>query len=237
MSIQDKINTLKAEVLDFTQQIVRVLSKKPTAVELSDDAPRLNNRTPAQMQADVDATTTAHAARTDNPHRLTPAILEAYTDTELNAKVNALVRVNTLPVTQFGSLDSTALPVSSSGMQLRLTAQVPLILWGRYFMMPAINKLITDDVSSPANKTLYVYAEIIGGVPTYKLYDTFQIDGFNRLYIGTCNVGSSAISSVAIAKVTKIDNFRLSPVGIGAGIPYTSGLPTVAASIPGGWKS
>jgi len=237
MSIQDKINTLKAEVADFTQQIVRVLSKKPAAVELSDDSPRLNNRTPAQMQADVDTLTTAHAARTDNAHRLTPAILAAYTDTELNAKINALVRVNTLPISQFGSLDNSSLPVSSTGMTLRLTAQIPLILWGRYFMMPMTNKLITDDVPSAANKTLYVYAEIVNNAPVYKLYETFQADAFNRLYIGTCNVGASAITSVAITKVTKLDNFRLSSVGIGAGIPYTTGLPTATASIPGGWKS
>jgi hypothetical protein len=236
MSIQDKLNTLKAEVLDFTQQIVRVLSKKPTAVELSDDSPHLNNRTPAQMQADVDTLTTAHAARTDNPHKLNGTILTAYTDTELNAKVNALVRVNTLPVSQYGSLDNSALPASYTGTTLRITAQVPLILWGRYYLMPAINKLITDDVSSPWSKTLYVYAEIVGGAPTYKLYDTFQIDSFNRLYIGTVSVGASAISAIAISKVTKLDNFRLSSVGIGAAIPYTSGLPTVTASIPGGWK-
>lgn len=237
MAIQDKLNTLKAEVLDFTQQIVRVLSKKPTAVELSDDSLRLNNRTPVQMQGDVDTLTTAHAARTDNAHRLTPAILEAYTDSELNDKVNALVRVNTLPISQYGSLDNTALPASYTGNTLRITAQVPLILWGRYYLMPTINKLITDDVSSPWNKTLYVYAEIVNNVQTYKLYDTYQIDSANRLYIGTVNVGASSISAIAITKVTKLDNFRLSGVGVGGAIPYTTGLPTVTASIPGGWKS
>lgn len=236
MTLRQKIDTLKAEVQDFTQQIVRVLSRKPPTVELSDGSPLLNNRTPAQMTADVDALTSAHALRTDNPHKLNGAILVAYTDAELAAMTSVLLMQSTLPVSQFGDLSSAALPVSSSGWQLRFTTQIPLILWGRYYMLPMLNKLITDDVPSPAGKTLYVYAIISGSTATYKLYDTYQNDGYNQLFIGTITCGASAISAVNVSKVTKLDNLRLSSIPIGSGIPFTTGLPTASASIPASWK-
>lgn len=236
MTIRQKIDTLKAEVLDFTQQIVRILSRKPPTVELSDGSPLLNNRTPAQMTADVDALTSAHALRTDNPHKLNGTILAAYTDAELTAMTADLILQGTLPVSQFGAINSAALPVSSSGWLLQFTTQIPLVLWGRHYSMPMINKLITDDVPSPAGKTLYVYAVVSGNTASYKLYETFQNDGYNQLFLGTITCGASAISAVNVTKVTKLDNFRLSPTPIGAGIPYTTGLPTAGGSIPNSWK-
>ena len=236
MALREKIETLKAEVLDFTQQIVRILSRKPPTVEVSDNSTLLNNRTPAQMTADADALTSAHALRTDNPHKLNPTILKAYTDGQLTTLVDPLILQSEIPVSQFGDLSSAALPVTFSGWQLRFTAQIPLVLWGRGFTLPMINKLITDDVPSPAGKTLYVYAVVTGNTATYKLYEAFQIDGFNQLYIGTVTCGASAISAVNVGKVTKLDNFRLSATPIGGGIPYSTGLPTAAGAIPTAWK-
>ena len=236
MTVKQKIAVLMTEVRDFTQQIVRVLSKKPATVELADNSARLNNRTPEQMQADSEVTINAHAVRVDNPHRLNGTILEAYTDTQLSALTDPLVKQGVLPISQFGQSSSASIPVTSSGFTLSFTTQLTFILWGTHYLLPVTNKLITDDVADPANKTLYVYAAINAGVAYYKVTEAYQIDSVAQMLIGTIICNASAIVTINIAKVIKLDNFRMSDVPIGGAIPSSTGLPTASGSIPAGWK-
>lgn len=236
MTVKQKIATLKSEVAQFTQQIVRVLSKKPPTVGLADNSLRLNNRTPEQMQADSEVTINAHAARTDNPHRLNGTILSAYTDAQLAGLTDPLLKQGVLPISQFGQSSSASIPVTSNGFTLSFTAQLTFILWGTHYLLPVTNKLITDDVPSPAGKTLYVYAAISNNVAYYKVTETYQIDSVSQMFIGTIICNATAIETINIAKVVKLDNFRMSDVPIGGAIPSSTGLPTAVGSIPAGWK-
>ena len=234
--IEDKIQQLMVEVNAFTTEIVAKLSRKAPSSVLSDNSTKLNNQTPAQMQTPVDTLINPHIARVNNPHSLTPALLEAYTPTEFADITDPLLRVGVLPLSQYGSLSSSTLPITYSGWGIVFGALVPVLIWGKSYSMPAQTVDITATIPTPAGKTLNVYVSVSNNVATYLLSETFLSETANRLFIGQVICGASAISSGDISKVTKLDNFRLGASPAGASIPTTTGLPTAVAAIDAGWK-
>lgn len=235
-TIGERIQQLKVEVTNFTDELVAKLKRKAPTATLADDSTLLNNQTQTQMQTPVDALINPHAARTNNAHSLTPAILEAYTDAELADMTDPLLRVGVLPVSQFGSLSGAALAVSYSGFNIVFGGTIPVLLWGKSYSMPAQTVDITETIASPANKTVHVYVTVSNNVAAYQVSETYLSEHANRFYIGKVVCGASAITSGDIAKVTKLDNFRLSTTAAGGSIPMTTGRPTTSGSIDASWK-
>lgn len=234
--IDDRIATLLNKVESFTTQILAKLKRKAPTAGVSDDADKLNGQTATQMQTTVDNAMAAHAARVDNPHGITPAILEAYTDKQLTDLTDPLLRVGVLPVSQFGALSSAALTMSYSGFNIVFGNANPILLWGKSYNLPAQTVDITAQVADPGNKTLFVYVTVTANVPRYQVLETYASETANRLYIGKVTTNANAILSSDIAKVTKLDTYRLSTVPKGGAIPMTIGRPTATATLDAAWK-
>lgn len=234
--LDDRIAGLLTNVERFTTQILAKLKRKAPTAGTADDSDKLNGQTAAQMQTTVDNSMTAHAARVDNPHVVTPAILEAYTDAQLAALTDPLLKVGVLPVSQFGALSSAALSLSYSGFNIVFGTANPILIWGKSYNLPAQTVAIGDQVADPANKTLFVYVTVTANVPRYQVLETYASETANRLYIGKVTTNANSILSSDIAKVTKLDTFRLSTVPKGGAIPMTTGRPTATATLDAAWK-
>jgi len=234
--LDDRIAALLNKVNAFSTTIVAKLKRKAPTAGVADDSDKLNGQTVAQMQATVDNSMAAHAARVDNPHVVTPAILEAYTDKQLTDLTDPLLKVGVLPVSQFGALSSAALSLSYSGFNITFGTANPILIWGKSYTLPAQTVDITAQVADPGNKTLFVYVTVTANVPRYQVLETYASETANRLYIGKVTTNANAILTSDIAKVTKLDTFRLSTVPKGGSIPMTTGRPTTTATLDAAWK-
>jgi len=229
--LQVRLENLKVEIKSFTNQITRILTRPAPRVGTSDNSTALNNRTPAQMKTDADAPMTPHNNAVNNPHKLTPVLLNAPTPAEVNALLAPKALQGGLPVTQYGTLDAAALPVTSSGLTLTFTQAIPFLCWGSYYLLPAQSIVLN------ASKRLYAYAVVSNNVASYLFSETYLVESATQIYIGQVVTSISAISSVLLEKVTKLDNYRLSATGRGSSIPVTTGLPTAPAALDASWKS
>lgn len=234
--LDDRIAGLLTNVERFTTQILAKLKRKAPAAGTADDSDKLNGQTATQMQTTVDNSMAAHAARVDNPHALTPAILEAYSDKQLTDLTDPLLKVGVLPVSQFGALSNAALSISFSGFNIVFGTANPILIWGKSYNLPAQTVAMGDQVTDPANKTLFVYVTVTANVPRYQVLETYASETANRLYIGKVTTNANSILSSDIAKVTKLDTFRLSTVPKGGSIPMTTGRPTATATLDAAWK-
>lgn len=232
-TIQQKIAALMVEIKDFSDEIVRLLSRKAPSAATSDNATTLNGQTPAAIQAPVDTLINTHAARTNNAHTLTPEQLNAYTPNELYDITDPLFRVGLLPLSQFGSLSSTALAVAYSGMGIVFTGTTPVMIMGKSYSLPAQTLTLAAD---QLNKTLRVYILIVNDLPTLITSETWLSENTARLYIGSVTLNASQIINGTIGKFCKLDNFRLSTTAVGAAIPSSTGLPTATGTIAAEWK-
>lgn len=233
LTIQQRIAALLAEIKEFSDEMVRLLSQKAPTSATSDNATTLNGQTPAQIQTPVDTLINTHAARTNNAHTLTPEQLNAYTPTELADLTDPLMRVGLLPLCQFGALSATALAVSYSGMSIVFTGSIPVMIMGKSYTLAGQTIPLPG---SPANKTIRVYVTIANNLASFSTSETWITEDLNRLYIGSVVTDATQIVSGTIGKFCKIDNFRLSPTALGATIPASTGLPTAAGTIPAEWK-
>lgn len=233
ITIQQKIAALMVEIKDFSDEIVRLLSRKAPTAATSDDATTLNGQTPAAIQAPVDTLINAHAIRTNNAHTLTPEQLNAYTPDELHDITDPLFRVGLLPLSQFGALSSTALAVAYSGMGIVFTGTTPVMIMGKSYSLLAQTLTLAAD---QLNKTIRVYVTIVNDLPTLTTSETWISENTTRMYIGSVTLNASQIISGTIGKFCKLDNFRLSATAVGAAIPSSTGLPTATGTIPAEWK-
>jgi hypothetical protein len=232
-TVQEKIATLLVEIKEFSDEMVRLLSRKAPTSATSENATTLNGQTPAQIQTPVDTLINTHAARTNNAHTLTPEQLNAYTPNELADLTDPLLRVGLLPLSQFGALSATALAVSYTGMSIVFTGTIPLMISGKSYSLSGQTIPLTG---TPANKTIFVYVTIANELASITLSDVWLSESTTRMYIGSVTTNATQIVSGTIGKFCKIDNFRLTPSGMGAGIPSSTGLPTATGTIPADWK-
>lgn len=229
--LQQRLENLKVEIKSFTNQITRILNRLPAKVGTSDNSAALNSKTSAQMKSEVDASITAHAAATNNPHKLTAALLDAATPAQVTAAAASKAVQGGLPVTQVGTLDASPIFTSSDGLTLSFTMDLPFLCWGTYYLIPK------QSITLQASKRYYVYAAVADNVAGYQFSETYLPETVVRVYIGQVVTTGTGLGSIALEKVTKFDNFRVYPNGRGGSIPMTTGLPTHAKSLDSSWKS
>jgi len=137
-----------------------------------------------------------------------------------------LVHIGRVPMLQFGDLTNTAIPYSINGFVLNITAEVPAILASKHYTLPITAITLSKWVSSPANKTLYLYVRVRNNRASYEVQPTPIAESTTYIYVGKIVTGASAITSVSISKISGVGKMRVSPTKIGSAIAVTTGLPS-----------
>lgn len=112
MSLTDDIAALKVASEKFHQDFGPRLARKVQETQKADNAKKLQDRTLAQTNSDIDESLNEHKADR-NAHGLTFADLQTYDGSDVDAIFNARPKKGTLPVSRYGNL--TYLPAGVSG--------------------------------------------------------------------------------------------------------------------------
>lgn len=119
----------------------------------------------------------------------------------------------------------------AGGWIVYFTDETPLFMAGSLYSLIPTSIDLTTVSPDPANKTFYVYVQLVQGVPRYVIRETEAADSETSMYIGRITTTGSGIGQIDINKVDRIGTFRLSATPIGSAIPISSGHPADASTI------
>lgn len=156
-------------------------------------------------------------------HHLSPGVLQNHMTDLLSSLYSEGIHRDRLPMLRVGSMDDDALPITFTGWVLNCE-DVPVMMDRNEYTLPAT----AINLSEYRNKTVYLYARIIEHVPQYTITDsaTKYPESPTCVSIGKVVVGNTAITSIAVSKISGIDFYRVSTTVQGSAITATSGLPT-----------
>lgn len=120
----------------------------------------------------------------------------------------------------------------AEGWALYFTEPTPVLMNGRYYVMPPAEFDLQMIEANPANKVFYVFAVQVGQTVQYAVTTEKATESINRMYLGYVATGASSIETLALEKVTKLGNVRLSQVARGNAIAVTAGPPATPATLP-----
>ncbi len=113
---------------------------------------------------------------------------------------------------------------------------LPVIILGKLYSLPSTTINLTTIKSNPANTTFYVFIELgFDGNVSYSVELVPRADTLTSIYIGKVITDASQISSLALEKVTKVAEYRLSATPKGLSIPVAPGNPAYASAIDPNW--
>lgn len=119
----------------------------------------------------------------------------------------------------------------AQGWLVYFTDVTRLIMNGKLYQLQPTTINLTSVQANPANTTFYAYIQIVAGNAQYLITTARQAESPTMMFIGLIMTGASSISSIAMQKVTRIGNYRVSPTKIGSAISASSGTPDVAAHL------
>jgi hypothetical protein len=201
---------------------------RPTAF-LADNTDKVGGATVATLRTQMGATLATHTSAA-NPHGDTAAKVGIPLKATVDAAMAALIPSGILPVSSFGSKDYLP-PNVSGGWIVYFTDETPLFMAGSLYSLIPTSIDLTTVSPNPANKTFYVYVQLVQGVPRYVIRETEAADSETSMYIGRITTTGSGIGQIDINKVDRIGTFRLSATPIGSAIPISSGHPADASTI------
>lgn len=235
MSIQTQLDELAAKVQQLGATIKTLIKAKVQSAFQADNALALNGKTAQNLTDAAAAKVDSHANRRDNPHNLTAAQIGAYTTEQTDALIDQLLPAGIIPISRYGTLDAAVIPVAVvSGWTFQFTAQVPAIIAGSFYQLPAMSIDLSTVTPAPASKTFNVYARLVGGQPTYTVSEGALAESTTTMFIGKITTNASTIATIALEKVTRIDTYRISNTAKGSAIAVSNGLPSNTATLA--WK-
>lgn len=172
----------------------------------------------------------AMASREDMANKLatrylSPGVLNDYLTNLLGVLFSEGVHRDKLPMLRVGEMNDNPLPITFSGWSLTC-GDVPVMMDRNEYTLPRT----VFNLSGYANKTVYLYARLVEHVIQYHIDDAIYAEISTRISLGRIVVGASAISSVAVSKISGIDFYRTSVNVRGSAITATSGQPTGAGT-------
>jgi hypothetical protein len=144
-----------------------------------------------------------------------------------------------IPVaTDFASYSSWTVPAQSSwrvltsqdvaqGWTVYFTKRNPVLLNGKYALLPADQIDLTTIKANPANSTFWGYVEDLGygQGPQYTFHEVPQQESRARTYVAYIVTGANGITSISSEKPLRIGSYRVSTSSRGNAIAATTGTP------------
>lgn len=189
-------------------------------------ADNIGNIADANLLRNYSMASVAEAVAGTASRYMSPGVAKDAAYQTLLANDGGVVHIGRVPMLQFGDLTSTPIPFTISGMTLNITAAVPTIMASKHYTLPITSIRMSDWVASPANKTLFLYVRIRGGVASYEIATAAAPETTTYVNVGTVVTNGSAITSAVINKLSGVGTVRVSPTKIGSAIAVTTGLPS-----------
>lgn len=230
MALDAQITALKAALPTASTAIKAAFTRKVQAAFLSDDSALLGGMSRTDLIAQADSHLTPHASAV-NPHGTTAADLSMYTSAQIQDLVNALVPSGVIPLTQFGDLTAAALPVTvvaGGAPTANFDANIPLFMAGTAYVLPATNLQLAN------NAVNNVYVKLVAGVPQYVATTSYLPETNTNALVGVVTLAGGVVTKNTLAKVTRVDIYRISTTPAGSAIPVSSGDPASASTLL--WK-
>lgn len=210
----------------FDTTLVGISNRKVATAGTADNALSLNGSTATDLVNTAATHTDTHANRTDNPHATTAAQIGAYSTSEVDGLVANMVPTGFLALSNFGTPDDVALPVTVDPAALTATfaAGIPAMIAGQSFTLGAATLGITTDVDN------YFYLRMVAGVATIVVQTTVAAESSTNMYLGTVHVAAGVTTVNTLGKVTRIGNYRPSTTAVGSAIPVSVGDPSATGA-------
>lgn len=123
----------------------------------------------------------------------------------------------------------------AQGFIVYFTEETPVMLSGKSFTLPITTIDLTSITASPANKTFYVYVQMIQGVAQYTISQSVIAEtgttAYNLFWIGTITTNANQISSINVIKRSRLDIFGESLEAAGSSFPVSYGTPAGTGTI------
>ena len=119
------------------------------------------------------------------------------------------------------------------GWIIYFTADAPVFLAGREYVLPATKIDLRDITATPGNKTFYCYVRLGAEGIEYFVTPEPLAPTMTMMYIGKVVTVTTQISTIEITKKIRIDTFELSPRHIGSAIPTGVGVPSTVGDFTG----
>lgn len=113
MNFTDKLQALKGAVAVYVTALKELLTVDSLPVVEADNSERLEGKTLTEIKTLARGDLTYHASLNDNPHHLTPDLVDSYGQSHVDLEVGRLVPAGVLSVSRLGTLDF--LPVGVAG--------------------------------------------------------------------------------------------------------------------------
>lgn len=136
------------------------------------------------------------------------------------------VQQGVLPVSRFGTLNDDPLPISFSGLNMNVTAAIPVLLSGRQYELP-----IQSNIALAASKTLNVYVSLSAGQAVLVVTESSLPEAVANMFIGSVITGASSVTSNTLAKVSRLDLYRPSATQRGSAFAVSTGTPDKTGTI------
>lgn len=229
-AFSDLVDRMEAQFDRMKVELLAVVGRKAEMTAKADNALSIGEYTATTIINESKAIANAHIADKNNPHGTTAVQIGGVKGTTIDASVTGRIPEGILPIARYGDQTTGALPVSSTGLKVMWTAEVPCMMSGY-----ARNAPIYEETLAP-NTTYYVYLRWNGSTVSYFLSLTDLAETNTRMYIGRVVTDASSVTTLSIGRVTRIDTYRVSVSPVGSAIPVTSGTPnTDGTKLNGSW--
>lgn len=123
----------------------------------------------------------------------------------------------------------------AEGFIVYFTEPTPVMLSGKSFTLPVTSIDLTTVTTSPANKTFYVYVQMVQGIARYTISESVIAEtgttAYNLFWIGTIQTNAIQITNINVLKRSRLDIFGESLTASGSSFPVSYGTPAGTGTI------
>lgn len=111
-----------------------------------------------------------------------------------------------------------------------LIEPISVVMTGFSYDIPAQAYSLTSMYKDPADKLLFLYVVIESGAARLDFSEVELDETSDRTFVGTLTTDGRGIEKIDVQKVTRLENYRLSPEPVGSAMSVTTGITNANGS-------
>ena len=134
-----------------------------------------------------------------------------------------------------GNVYVVATPRPAEGFYINVTEPIPVLLSGVIRYIDPGQYDLSEQITNPANKTIYVYATLAQGTAFLEFLETPTIEINFRTYLGQLTTDLTGITAGTLSPVSRFLTYRASATERGSSFAVSGGRPDQTTGINLGW--
>lgn len=223
------VDNMAAEFNRMKGHLLTLLARKAESADVADNTLRLGEYTATSLGNESKAEANLHINNKENPHGTTALQLLGTLKPTVDNSIAGRIPEGILPISRYGELTGAAIPVSSTGLTVTFTAEVAAMMNGY------ARKVAPFSIDLTPSTTFYVYLRWNGSEISYYFTTQDLAETATRMYIGRVATSGTAVTTLSISRVTRIDTYRVSTTPVGSAIPVATGKTEDPGKLSAGW--